>query len=182
MINDGFTDHDRRVLCDMLAKNINSPVTTSMGRIFDAVAAFCGLRMKNSFEGQAAMELEYLASSSIIETTYPVPLEEYQGLLTWNWLPMFETILKEVEEGRSKNEIARIFHNTLSLLVLHTAQKSKITKVVLSGGCFQNMILLEQTITLLRRNGFIPYWHQRVPANDGGISLGQIYSIFLATQ
>ncbi len=182
IINDGFTDHERRVLCDMLAKNINSPVTTSMGRIFDAVAAFCGMRMKNSFEGQAAMELEHLASQSIIETAYPVPLEEYQGLLTWNWLPMFETILKEVEEGRSKNEIARIFHNTLALLILQTAQKYKIPKVVLSGGCFQNMILLEQTITLLRRNGFTPYWHQRVPANDGGISLGQIYSVFLATQ
>ncbi len=180
IIDDAFSEHDRRILTTMLTKNINAPSTTSMGRIFDAVSAFCGVRMKNSFEGQAAMELEYLASNSTIEEVYPISIEEHQGLLSWNWESMFESILKDLNADRSNNEVAKIFHNTLANLILQMAVTRKTPKVVLSGGCFQNMILLEQTIILLQQNGLTPYWHQRIPANDSGISLGQIYSIFLA--
>ncbi|MFA6438928.1 MAG: carbamoyltransferase HypF [Bacteriovoracaceae bacterium] len=181
IIESSFQERDRTVLCNMLMKNINSPWSTSMGRIFDAVAAFCNVRMKNSFEGQAAMELEYLASDSDERAEYPISFEEYHGLVTWNWHPMFDALLKDIEKGKKNNEIAKTFHNTLAQVVVQMANRWKIPNVVLSGGCFQNMILLEQTITLLRKNGFTPYWHQRIPANDGGISLGQIYSVFLAT-
>ena len=180
LVDDGFTERDHHILHDMLAKDINSPATTSMGRIFDAVSAFCGVRMENSFEGQAAMELEHLASTSGIEDVYPVVVEDVDGLLMWNWIPMFESIIDDVKRGRQKNEIATMFHTTLAAMILRMAVARNLPKVVLSGGCFQNTILLEHTVTLLRTNGFTPYWHQRVPTNDGGISLGQIYSVILA--
>ncbi|MFA5831915.1 MAG: carbamoyltransferase HypF [Bacteroidota bacterium] len=179
IIDDSFLERDRRLLLDMMSKKINAPLTSSMGRIFDAVAAFCGVKMKSSFEGQASMGLEYLAMQSDTEEIYPITLQGHEGLLTWNWIPMFESILKQSKEGMPKREIAAMFHNTLAEVILRMAKHWNIEKVVLSGGCFQNMILLEKSITLLRRNGFTPYWHQRIPANDGGISLGQIYSYFL---
>jgi hydrogenase maturation protein HypF len=180
-VDDAFTDRDRSILSGMLAKGINAPVSTSMGRLFDAVSAFCGVRMKNSFEGQAAMELEYLASKSDASDVYPIAIGETRGLLTWNWGPMVESVLAEFHEGRSAVDIAGTFHRTLANVILRMAQARKNPKVVLSGGCFQNMKLLDETIAVLRNNGFTPYWHQRIPANDGGISLGQLYSVYLAT-
>ncbi|MFA6456235.1 MAG: carbamoyltransferase HypF [Bacteroidota bacterium] len=182
IIDESFLERDRRLFSDMIVKGINAPVTTSMGRIFDAVAALCGVRLKNSFEGQAAMELEYLAGNSSAEEIYPVVFREQNGILLWNWMTMFESILHQCEEGRPIEDIAKVFHNTLTEIILLTAMHWNIPKVVLSGGCFQNMILLEHSITVLQRNGFTPYWHQRIPANDGGISLGQVYSYFLTHQ
>lgn len=176
IIDESFLDRNRKMLCDMLSKNINSPTTTSMGRMFDAVAAFLGVRMKNSFEGQAAMEVEFLANESGTMECYPISIVEKNGLFLWDWELMFTQLLNDVALHGIKSDIAKKFHNTLSALIVEMAKKMKISRVVLSGGCFQNMLLLKHTIEELRKNGFTPYWHQRIPTNDGGISLGQVYA------
>jgi len=97
-------------------------------------------------------------------------------LFLWDWELMFTQLLNDVALHGIKSDIAKKFHNTLSALIVEMAKKMEISRVVLSGGCFQNMLLLEHTIEELRKNGFTPYWHQRIPTNDGGISLGQVYA------
>ncbi|MDD8018387.1 MAG: carbamoyltransferase HypF [Bacteroidota bacterium] len=179
-VRESFSEKERTLIKDMLKKNINSPFTTSMGRLFDAVAAILGLRMKSSFEGQAAMEVEFLAFQSTTDETYPSIITEENNLFRWDWKEMFKKILADVASNVPKADIAKKFHNTLSLLIIEMAKKMNVQQVVLSGGCFQNILLLEKTISALRVNGFSPYWHQRIPTNDGGISLGQIYSIVLS--
>lgn len=181
-VKNTFLDGERKMIVEMLTKNINSPTTTSIGRLFDAVAALLGVRMKSSFEGQSAMEVEFLALDNSTTESYPIIITESNGLFEWDWRSMITKMLNDIEKRIPKSEIAKKFHNTLSDYIVAMAKKNNIPRIVLSGGCFQNMILLEQSITLLRRNGFTPYWHQRIPANDGGISLGQIYATYLANQ
>ena len=88
---------------------------------------------------------------------------------------MIQRILGDISDKRNISGIARRFHNTLVEMIIATARCFDRKKIVLSGGCFQNAILLEQSVKRLREEGFIPYWHQRIPTNDGGISAGQIY-------
>lgn len=176
IIEKSFNDNDRKMIIDMILKDINSPTTTSIGRIFDAVGAMLGVRMKNSFEGQAAMEVEFLAYKSTTTEFYPISIIEKDGMFVWNWETMFTQLLKDVALGNKIFDISKKFHNTLSMLIVEMAKKIKISRIVLSGGCFQNKLLLEQTIVELRKNDFTPYWHQRIPTNDGGISLGQVYA------
>jgi hydrogenase maturation protein HypF len=181
-ISNAFLEHEQKMIVEMLLKNINSPVTTSMGRLFDAVAALLGIRMKSSFEGQSAMEVEFLAYESSTTASYSIEIIQKNGLFEWDWRSMIAELLGDIETYVPKSEVARKFHNTLSKVIVEIAKKNNISRVLLSGGCFQNVILLEQSITLLRRNGFTPYWHQRIPTNDGGISLGQVYSVVLQLQ
>ena len=182
LIKNSYNDREQKKIIEMLSKNINSPATTSMGRLFDAVSAILGVRMKSSFEGQSAMEVEYRAHKSSTNEVYSIALIEKNGLIEWDWRSMVEGILKDIEAQILKSDIAKKFHNTLSEYIVEMAKRINTSRVILSGGCFQNVILLEQSITLLRKNGFTPYWHQRIPANDGGISLVQVYSVFLQLQ
>ncbi len=167
-----FSASEISLLRQMLEKKINCPLTSSVGRLFDGVASLLEVRQIINYEGQAAMMLEYLAD----------PRENAHYQWDWqdrevsiiDWAVTLEQILKDLETGLAKGKIAMKFHNTLSKIILQAAQKTGISKVVMSGGCFQNVILLEKTVRLLRAQGLQPYWHQRVPPNDGGISLGQI--------
>ena len=156
----------------MLSKNINCPKTSSAGRLFDAVASLLNIRQKINYEGQAAMMLEFSVATSE-KGHYPFTLSGTDPLVI-DWQPMIEKILHEIKEGTSGNAIAMKFHRTLAAMILNVCQRLSSKKVALTGGCFQNAILLGRTVTLLRENDFIPYWHQRIPPNDGGISLGQI--------
>jgi len=156
----------------MLSKNINCPQTSSAGRLFDAVASLLDIRQKINYEGQAAMMLEFSAVSLETEN-YPFNISG-KDLLVTDWQPMIEEILHDIGEGMPKNRIAMKFHQTLAAMILSVCQKFPLKKVALTGGCFQNAVLLERTVNLLREHDFIPYWHQRIPTNDGGISLGQI--------
>jgi hydrogenase maturation protein HypF len=165
----------------MIKKNINSPLTSSVGRIFDAVAALINLRQWVSFEGQAAMELEYITRDGI-DSSYPFEVVEKElGLsskssasYTVNWAPMILAILEDMKMGVSKEEIATKFQDALSEIIIHVADLLGIDKVVLTGGVFQNRYLTERTWRKLEEEGFKPYIHQRVPPNDGGISFGQV--------
>jgi hydrogenase maturation protein HypF len=175
-----FTEQEIPVLVQMLQKGIHSPWTTSAGRLFDAVASLSGLRQLIKFEGQAAMELEFAIGSEETEQEYPVAVtqpsdsqSEQPGMIV-DWEPLVRAILQDVDEGASPARISRMFHNTLGSVIVAVAKHVAEERVVLTGGCFQNKFLLEHAVRKLEREGFRPYWHQRIPPNDGGISLGQI--------
>ncbi len=168
-----FEEAERRVLVQMLAKGLNSPVTSSAGRLFDAVASLCGLCHRMSFEGQAAMALEFAVDEGA-GGQYPVGfVEGVGGPLVVDWGPTIEAIVEERERGAATGVIASRFHRTLASAIVEVARRMELPRVVLTGGCFQNRCLLEQTIGGLERAGLRAYWHQRVPPNDGGIALGQ---------
>lgn len=167
-----FSKTELGLIRQMLAKGINAPVTSSAGRLFDAVAALVGIRQQVTFEGQAAMELEALIEPGVI-AVYPFELSNGVPQII-DWAPMIGEILVDLQKGVSQGAIAAKFHNTLAEMIIEVARQAVIPKVVLTGGCFQNRYLLEQAVQRLSQAGFKPYWHQRVPPNDGGIALGQI--------
>jgi hydrogenase maturation protein HypF len=178
-----FREEELKILGKMIMRGINSPLTSSVGRMFDAVASIIDSRQLVSFEGQAAMELEYLVRDGI-ESHYPLQIVEESepgpsmpgspSSYVVDWTQMILGILKEVGKGVSKEVIATKFHNTLSEVVVGAANIFGLSKIVLSGGVFQNRYLTERTWQRLEEEGFKPYAHQRVPPNDGGISLGQV--------
>ncbi|MGZ4962266.1 MAG: Kae1-like domain-containing protein, partial [Limisphaerales bacterium] len=161
------------IVHQMLERDTNAPLTSSMGRLFDAVASIVGLRHKSSFEGQAAMDLEFAAAQT--SDAYPILIREGKPLIA-DWEPMVISLLDDVAAGVAAETIATKFHNTLVEVVVQIAERIGEEKIVLTGGCFQNKLLLTGTIARLKQRGFRPYWHQRVPTNDGGIALGQIFA------
>jgi hydrogenase maturation protein HypF len=184
LVTHAFAPRERDLLVRALDRGLNAPVTTSAGRLFDAVAAIVGLRARASFEGQAAMELEFSVDEEV-DDAYPFTIDErvtqYAPGPTWmapgavvDWEPMIRAILTDVRRGSPVGAVAARFHNTLADMIVATAAHVAESRVVLSGGCFQNRYLTTRTVTCLRQAGFRPYWHQRVPPNDGGIALGQI--------
>jgi len=169
---------EMKTFISMLEKGINSPRTSSAGRIFDAVAALVGIRTVNAFEGQAAMELEFqLQSGSSGEAfSFAIQPSEDPGDAEWivDWAPAIEALLRGSEKGAANWLLAAKVRNGLARAIADVAHHAMIESVVLSGGCFQNRYLTERTIDYLRAAECRPYWHQRIPPNDGGIALGQI--------
>ena len=168
-----FESAELKTLRGMLVGQINSPVTSSVGRLFDAVAALSGLRARTTFEGQAAMELEF-AVKSAVGGSYPFSLREGSPVVI-DWEPAIRALLEDRGRDAATGLIAARFHNMLADSILTIARHFAEPKIVLSGGCFQNRYLTERVIDQLRAAGFQPYWHQRVPPNDGGIALGQVW-------
>jgi hydrogenase maturation protein HypF len=160
----------------MLQRRFNSPLTSSVGRLFDVVASLVGLRQRMQFEGQAAMELEFAINNLTTDARYDLSLVTNQTALVLDWSRMIPAILADVRGGVSVAEISAKFHNALAEAVVAIVKQFGQPRVVLSGGCFQNRYLTERVVTRLRAENFQPYWHQRVPPNDGGIALGQIYA------
>jgi hydrogenase maturation protein HypF len=164
-----FSFGEVNLIRQMLTNGVQSPVTSSAGRLFDAVAAIIGLRQNVTFEGQAAMELEFAVQPGV-EGAYDFCIRE--GLIDWQ--PMVEAILRDLEISALPGIIAAKFHHALAAIIVEVARQVGEPKVVLSGGCFQNRYLTEITVQRLLDAGFHPYWHQRIPPNDGGIALGQV--------
>jgi hydrogenase maturation protein HypF len=163
---------DKTVLDVQLSRQINTPQTSSMGRLFDAVASLIGVRHKVSYEGQAAIEMEALVDPD--ETGYyPVILEN--GLI--NPKPLFEAIIVDLHANTPIQTISARFHNSIVQFSLEVCKlirsENKINTVALSGGVWQNKVLLENTIKRLNNDRFDVMIHQAIPTNDGGISLGQ---------
>jgi len=167
-----FQEEQRVILAQQLAHMVNCPLTTSMGRLFDAVSSLLGIRHHISYEGQAAIELENICDRSENQT-YDLPINGSRI----DALALFPQILKDMRNGVSHAVIAARFHNAIANCCLVICQKLRtstgVNKVALSGGVWQNMTLLRKTTQLLYSDGFEPLIHHRVPANDGGISLGQ---------
>lgn len=174
LLEQAFTESERRLLRQMLQQGVNTPATSSAGRLFDAVASLAGVRQVVNFEGQAAMELEFLAHGVRTDETYPFSLSEGASPCVLDWSPMIQAVLQDIQEGVSPSLIAARFHNTLVEMTVAIAHAAGLERVALSGGCFQNAHLTERAVRRLTEEGFRPYWHQRVPPNDGGIALGQI--------
>ncbi|MBI2094746.1 MAG: carbamoyltransferase HypF [Candidatus Omnitrophica bacterium] len=168
-----FSPEELRLLGLMLKKKYRSPLTSSAGRLFDAVASLVGVRQINRFEGQAAMELEFVIGGRETEDRYPTAFLKSGPGCEFDWEETVLGVLGDLGRGFSRSRIAAKFHNTLAEVVTQVAGMSGEKKVVLSGGCFQNQYLLERTVRRLREEGFSVYWHQRIPPNDGGIALGQ---------
>ena len=169
-ILNAFSKEELTALRAILRKKLNTPVTSSAGRLFDAVAALLDLSHKSKFEGHAAMHLEFAIGETRTTRLYPTPVHE--GVVDWG--PTIHGILADVHVGIPVGEIAAAFHHSMVEAIVITSLLAGEKQVVLSGGCFQNKYLTERAVRRLREEGMRPYWHQRVPPNDGGISLGQV--------
>jgi hydrogenase maturation protein HypF len=168
---------ERKLFRSMLSKGLNSPLTSSCGRLFDAVAALLGLRFVNAYEGQAAIELEGVAEGAAPSGRYPFALSDAGGRSTLDFRPMVEAILADLAGGQPRSVMARRFHDTLAEAAADVCtairRESGTDRVVLSGGVFQNKLLTEGLHALLTARGFRVYTHRLVPPNDGGLALGQ---------
>jgi hydrogenase maturation protein HypF len=167
-----FCAEDRTILQIQLERKINTPQTSSMGRLFDAAAALAGVRQSVNYEAQAAIELEALADQDEAGM-YPFKWEQDVILVR----SAVEALITDVLAGVSIPVISARFHNGLAHLALEICNNLRITKnieqVALSGGVWQNITLLRRTLSLLQQAGFTVYIHHQVPTNDGGLSLGQ---------
>jgi len=166
----------------MLRRKLNSPQTSSVGRLFDAVASLANLRQIMRFEGQAAMELEFALDGIETDEHYNLSFVTHQPSLILDWSPMIEAILSDVQNGVPGGRISAKFHNALAEAVVAVAKSIGERRVILSGGCFQNRYLTERIVNRLCVENFQPYWHQRVPPNDGGIALGQVVAALRANK
>ncbi len=167
-----------KLLEQLVLRDINSPRTSSIGRLFDAVAALVGACDRATFEGQAAMRLEALALQSAPELGYPVDLVQRSDILELDPRPLIRAVVADVQAGVSAPTIARRFHTALVDAVVATCDAlhatTGLTSVVLSGGVFNNSILASETTHALTRAGFIAHRHHRIPPGDGGLALGQL--------
>lgn len=180
-----FNAEERRILKKMLETGLNAPLTSSAGRLFDAVASLLGLKQTSRFEGEAAMALEFACEGIETEEAYPFRILERgtpKSPLIIDWAPLIEAILGELEQSRPIGEIAAFFHNTLSEIMVSVARRIGEEKVVLTGGCFQNKVLTERAMMRLSAEGFQPYRHQQIPPNDGGLAVGQILAALRINQ
>ena len=173
-VSKAFSKTELAALVSMLKNKINSPLTSVVGRLFDAIASLTGLRQTMRFEGQAAMELEFALEGIETDEAYDLPLITIRRPFVLDWAPMVSALLADVKDGVSIATISAKFHNALAEAVVSVAKHVEQDRVVLSGGCFQNRYLTERIVYRLQAEGFRPYWHQRVPTNDGGLALGQI--------
>jgi len=164
-----------RILQQMIEKGINSPLTSSMGRLFDAVAALVGIRQTVNYEGQAAVELEQCAEVRHEESYRFAINDETPRKIDPS--PAIRALVADLQASVSPGIISARFHNAIAESILEVCLQerslSAIHRVALSGGVFQNVLLLERTRRLLEDEGFEVYVNEKVPPNDGGISLGQ---------
>jgi hydrogenase maturation protein HypF len=165
----------------MIARNLNSPPASSCGRLFDAVAAAVGIcRERQAYEGEAAMRLEALVDEATLRDGdgYPFAIIPAAALPTIEPRPMWNALLRDLAEEAPASVVAARFHKGLAAALIAMAEiladrGARFDTVALSGGCFQNRILFEQTLAGLEARGFGVLTHTQVPANDGGLALGQ---------
>jgi hydrogenase maturation protein HypF len=162
----------------MIEQRLHCPMTSSMGRLFDGAASLLGVRDRVSYEGEAAIELETLARRSFVSGSYPIDFLKDGDRRLIRTGPILAAIGKDLDRGVPTPDIARRFHATVVEMIRETLlqlrKESGLAEVVLSGGVFQNELLLRETLRTLRREDFRVYRHRLVPSNDGGISLGQL--------
>ena len=171
----GIDEKQIKVMVEMIQKQVNTPVTSSLGRLFDGIAAIIGIRNRVSFEGQAAMELEMLAEKRMTASyDYDWKSGDIHRIL---FQPIIRGVANDMQKGVAPSEISGKFHSTLvglfSELCSTIGKETGLNRVVLSGGAFQNSLLLTGLIQTLTRNNFEVFTHTLVPPNDGGIALGQ---------
>ncbi len=172
-----FTDSEWVLWRVALGRAVNAPLCSSIGRLFDAVAALLGLRSRATFDGQAAMELEAAAAAAggAPETPpYELPLRTTTTPWGLDPEPLVAELLTERAAGASVAVAALRFHRALAESIAEVAQRSGLSRVLLTGGVFQNALLTEATIAAVQRRGATALWHKDVPPNDGGLAVGQV--------
>jgi hydrogenase maturation protein HypF len=169
-----FTTQELLLLQSALTKQLNCPRTSSVGRLFDAVASLLEICQLNQYEGQAAMALENSAASMPSGLCYQFELLHGPPILI-DWQITIEQILNDIAHSPA-GYIATKFHNTLAEIILAVAERAGQQNIVLSGGCFQNALLMEKAVSKLNTAGFNVYCHEKIPPNDGGLALGQLYA------
>jgi hydrogenase maturation protein HypF len=180
----GFLKKIDPVEIDLIKRQVqsrlNAPLTSSMGRLFDAVSALIGVRGVIDYEAQAAVELEmtaYEAGDTVGDESYPYSIIDLNGVFEIQIRELIHSIVKDLSQGLSKIIISAKFHNAVARMVCEMCQliskKTGIKQVALSGGVFQNRLLIRKVIPLLEAANFLVMTHKQVPCNDGGISLGQ---------
>jgi hydrogenase maturation protein HypF len=177
-----FGAHERAILLQAMERGVNAPRTSSAGRLFDAVAALAGLVQRCTFEGQAAMALEHAADPGI-EDAYPFAWHEpATGPRIVDWAPLIAALIMDLRARQPASAMAARFHNALVAIIVAAAMRTGHTRIALTGGCFQNRLLTERAIAALRAAGCEPYWHARVPPNDGGLAFGQLMAALQAAR
>ncbi|HUU14154.1 MAG TPA: carbamoyltransferase HypF [Terriglobia bacterium] len=165
------------VLLRMMERGVNSPLTSSCGRLFDAVAALAGIRQKVTYEAQAAIELEMAIDDRDSDEAYPLALVAEGNGWVIDTKPLFHALVQDLRERCPVGVISRRFHNSLvdvyARLAVSLRQRTALNRVCLSGGTFQNVYLLERLSARLESERFEVFTHTEVPAGDGGLSLGQ---------
>ncbi|MCF6179235.1 MAG: carbamoyltransferase HypF, partial [Geopsychrobacter sp.] len=168
---------DKRLLLQMIEKGLNSPLTSSCGRLFDAVASLVGLRQRVSYEGQAALELEMSIDRSQAVLPYPFELYAEGQQFIVDPRPMVRELVADLQRGAKAATLSQRFHLGLAEAILQVCRAIRAQKgafpVALSGGVFQNVFLTEQVVHLLESANFEVLLHRQVPPNDGGLALGQ---------
>lgn len=179
-----------RTLRQMMTQGLNSPLTSSMGRLFDAVASLLGVRDTIHYEGQAAVELELLAdedevgsytfmvevaSEALFPPAYPSDVKTPRQV---DVQPVIRAVVDDLLRGVDKGIVAARFHHAVAALIVEVCEETRteygLSQVALSGGVFQNAFLLTRTLTRLTDQGFEVYLNEKVPANDGGLAFGQV--------
>jgi hydrogenase maturation protein HypF len=171
-----FSESELKLLHGMVKKQLNCPMTTSIGRLFDAFSSLLGLCQISDFEGQAAMALEACAMNSRVRCAYPTSLIETDSLIL-DWQPLLTGVLADLNQA-SREEIAARIHHSLANWVFVIAEKTNANRLVLSGGCFQNAYLVEAIVNAEQAQHYTLFRHATIPPNDGGLALGQIYAYF----
>ena len=171
---------ERQVLIHQVETGFNTPQTSSMGRLFDAVAALIGLYQEINYEAQNAISLEAIADPD--ETAaYELPIQGSRILLK----PLFEQILADLRQNLPQSAISARFHNAINHLALKVSDQLRtetgVNTVAISGGVWQNRRLINNIIPALQKAGFTPLWHHQVPTNDGGVALGQLMTALFQT-
>jgi hydrogenase maturation protein HypF len=169
---------ESNLIQQQVEQRLNSPLTSSAGRLFDAVAALAGVRGEVDYEAQAAIELEMLATPEAQDSgSYPFSIAEQDGMNVVQLGKLLTAVMDDVKQATVPSFISAKFHNTVSQIIVETcqriAQRTGLSEVALSGGVFQNRLLLRIATNDLRQAGFSVLTHRLVPPNDGGISLGQ---------
>jgi len=164
------------IIRSQLARRINTPLTSSCGRLFDAVSALLGVRGEIDYSAQAAVELEMLSADD--ETgQYPFSVTECDGMSVIGVKEIFSAVINDLRNGITPDTISTRYHNTVARIISDLCKvfsaRTGLKQVALSGGVFQNRLLLRKAVGLLESDGFKVFTHRRVPCNDGGISIGQ---------
>ena len=166
------------IVCQQVEKNLNAPLTSSMGRLFDAVAALAGVRNEVTYEAQAAIELETFSRPELSSARpYPFVMNTADGKVVIRLAGLLSEVIADARRKKSPGQIGARFHLTVAAMAQEICRKAReqtgIREVALSGGVWQNQVLLGLARDALGQDGFTVYFHQQTPTNDGGLALGQ---------
>ncbi len=164
------------VIEKMIQQKLNTPVTSAAGRLFDGIAAICDVRASINYEAQAAIEFQMIANETVTgRYNYEIDTKSIPWRIKWNGI--VRDILKDLQNNVPVSDISGKFHNTIAMIITDISEKIKkdtgLHDVVISGGVFQNALLVDKTVDYISKQGMKVYTHARVPPNDGGLSLGQ---------